>query len=77
MNLVAFIDASQLPGGFDREFYGFAMKNITAYANALVANGNRRTGNEFFDFVLLFSTKRATKQFFAAEGTFFSHGAKG
>jgi hypothetical protein len=50
-------------GGF---LLGVVADDLDADVYALIANINRRTGNEFFDFVLAFAAKAATQCIFAA-----------
>ena len=52
----------------------FVPDDFVAQVNAFVADEHRRTGNEFFNFVLALATERAIQVLFARSAFFFGHG---
>jgi hypothetical protein len=48
--------------------------DLVAQVDALVANEDRRTGNQLLDFVLALAAERAVQGFFAGGAFFLGHG---
>jgi hypothetical protein len=53
----------------------FIANDLVAQVYALVADKDRRAGNELFHFMLTLPAERAVKRFFAGSAFFFGHGS--
>ena len=51
----------------------FVSNDVIAQINAFIANENRGAGNQFFDFVLALTAKRAVQRLFARGCFFIGH----